>query len=161
MPSSNVVVAIAVAGLFPSFSARSVSSRIDFDKFPYPIKDNTYDYILLSQVIEHLLYPDRVLFELHRICKKGGIIKIETAHYTNKGAYNDMQHLHFLNENAFKYFVNTHTLIDKRTNLFRIKELIVTPTIIGKFLPKSLREKLSLFLNGLNSQIHCTYEVLK
>jgi len=138
-----------------------LTKSFDFDKFPYPLKDNTYDYVLVRQVIEHVLYPDRMLFELHRICKNKGIIRIETAHYTNKGAYNDMQHLHFLNENAFKFFVETRTLINERKNMFKIKELVITPTAIGKFIPNFLRQKLSLFLNGLNSQIHCTYEVLK
>lgn len=136
-----------------------ITKSFDFDKTPYPLKKNYYDYVLMSQVIEHLLYPERALIELRKSCKNGAIIRIETPHYTNKGAYNDMQHLHFFNENAFKNFIDARVLINKRK--FKIKELVVTPTIVGKFIPKYLRDKLSLFINGLHSQIHCTYEVIK
>lgn len=137
-------------GIFKSF---------DFDKFPYPLKNSTYDYVLMKQVLEHVLYPDRVLMELYRVCKNGAIIRIETAHYTNKGAYNDMQHLHYFNEVAFEGFVNSHVLIKKR--MFKIRKLKVTPTIVGKFIPEIIRKSLSLFINGLQSQIHCEYEVVK
>ena len=136
-----------------------LTQSFDFNEFPYPLKHNYYHYVLMNQVIEHLLYPDRTLVELHKFCQNGALIHIETPHYTNKGAFNDMQHLHFFNENAFKNFVDSHVLIDKRK--FKIKELIITPTIVGKFIPQFLRNKISLFINGLHSQIHCTYEIVK
>lgn len=136
-----------------------LTKSFDFDRFPYPLKNNHYDYILMNQVIEHLLYPDRVLMELYKTCKNGTLIHIETPHYTNKGAFNDLQHFHFFNENAFKNFIDSHTRINQRK--FKIKELIITPTIVGIFIPRYLRNKLSLFINGLQSQIHCTYEVIK
>ena len=125
----------------------------------YPLKKDYYDYVLISQVVEHLLYPERALMEIHKSCKNGAVIRIETAHYTNKGAYNSMQHIHFFHEDAFKNFIDCHTLIDK--GKFKIKKLEVTPTNVGKFIPAKIRKKLSLFMNGLQSQIHCEYEVIK
>ena len=41
----------------------------DLNVFPYPIKDNTYDFILFKNVIEHFDYPYKVLKEIHRILK--------------------------------------------------------------------------------------------
>lgn len=136
-----------------------IQQSFDFDKFPYPLKQNHFAYVELKQVIEHVLYPDKVLMELHKSCKNGALIHIETAHYTNRGAYDDMQHQHFFNDKAFRNFVESHTLITHRK--FKIKELKIAPTLVGKFIPKQLRNKLSLFINGLHSQIHCTYEVIK
>ncbi len=139
---------------------KGVSKSFDFDKFPYPLPKNTYDYVLMNQVIEHLMYPERALFELRQSCKDGAVMHIETPHYTNKGAYNSLQHRGFFNELAFTNFVNASTLINKNPG-FKIKSLKITPTIIGRFFPEFLRSKLSLFINGLHSQIHIDYEIIK
>jgi len=136
-----------------------INKSFDFDKFPYPLKRNYYDYVLMKQVLEHLLYPDRVLLELREHCRDKAIIRIETCHYTNYGAYNDMQHIHYFNEEVFKNFVDSKTLINGRK--FKIKSLIVTPTRVGIFIPRYIRHLLSFFIGGLQSQIHCEYEVGK
>lgn len=72
-----------------------VSKNFDFNKIPYPIKDNTYDYIYASCILEHLEDVEKVFSELWRISKPNGIIHIVVPHYTNKGAYSDLQHRHF------------------------------------------------------------------
>ena len=132
----------------------------DFDNFPYPLKKNHYDYVLMKSIIEHLIYPDRTLLEIYKCCKNGAIIDIITDHYTNKGAYNSLQHKGFFNENVFTDFVEANTLINKK-EFFKIISIEVTPTIVGKLLPKWFRNKLSLFINGLHSQIHVRYKVIK
>ena len=48
---------------------KGITKSFNFDKFPYPIKDNTYDYILMKMVIEHLSKPDKSIEELWRITK--------------------------------------------------------------------------------------------
>ena len=137
-----------------------LTKSFDFDKFPYPIKDSTYDYIYLTNVLEHLSEPDKVINELWRISKSEGIIEIIVPHYTNKGAYSDMQHKHFFNEICFKLLEEQLTVINKE-NKFKIVELKLTPTSVGKFFPRRIREKLSLFINGLISQIHIKIKVIK
>src|ERR1700758_5630838 len=37
-----------------------------------PVEDDRYDLVFLSQVLEHLPQPARVLTELHRVLKPGG-----------------------------------------------------------------------------------------
>lgn len=37
-----------------------------------PRKDNTYDCLLNTEVLEHVEYPQKVINELHRILKRGG-----------------------------------------------------------------------------------------
>ena len=61
-----------------------ITKSFNFDKFPYPLKDNSYDYVYLRNVLEHLETPYNVIDELWRITKKGGIIEISVPHYTNK-----------------------------------------------------------------------------
>ncbi len=43
--------------------------RHNLDEFPYPIEDNSFDQILLQDVIEHVADPYRVFAELHRIAR--------------------------------------------------------------------------------------------
>ncbi len=130
------------------------------DKFPYPMKDNTYDFILLKQVLDFVEDVRKTLFELHRISKPNGIIRIEVPYYNNRGAFNDIETKHFFSDNTFKIFVDEFCIVD-RLYKFRIDELVLTPTIVGKCLPKCLRNKLSMFIPGLISQIHIELEVIK
>lgn len=41
-----------------------------------PIKDETYDFVIASEVLEHTLYPRKIIKEMIRITKKGGMIII-------------------------------------------------------------------------------------
>lgn len=134
---------------------------MDFDKLPYSkLKDSTYDFILMSHVLGHLLYPDRVLHELWKKCKHGARIKIIIGHYTNKGSYQDLAHKTYFCKETFMHFANTKQYIHD-SKKFKIKRLYVTPTKVGRLLPRRLREFLSLFIGGLLSQIACEYEVNK
>ncbi|GAG37131.1 unnamed protein product, partial [marine sediment metagenome] len=54
--------------------SKGIFKNFDFNCFPYPIYKNSYDYILVDNILEHLLFPKKVLLELHRICKKNAII---------------------------------------------------------------------------------------
>lgn len=137
-----------------------LTTSFDFDVYPYPLEENKYDYVLMKSVIEHVIYPEKTLFQMHKCCKNGAIIKIITGHYSNKGAYNSMQHKTYLNEIAFKEFVNSYALITRNTK-FKLKSLVITPSSVGRFIPEIIRNKLGLFINGLHSQIHVEYEVVK
>jgi len=132
----------------------------DFNKFPYPIKKDCYDLIYLSNVLEHLEKPDKVLEELWRISKHNAIIEIIVPYYNNKGAFNDMQHLHYFSDKTFQTFVERSKKINKNRK-FEIKKLTLLPTNIGKLIPKAIREKLSLFIGGLISQVHVKLKVIK
>ena len=133
---------------------KEIDKSFNFDKFPYPLKTSSYDYIYINNVLEHLEDPEKVLEELYRITKKNGKIKIIVPHYTNKGAYSDLSHKRFFNEVSFKNFV------EKRKK-FKIINIHLIPTNAGRIFPKIIREKVSLFLNGLISQIDVELGVIK
>lgn len=141
--------------------SKKLIKSFDFNKFPYPIKDNTYSYVYSSNVFEHLEEPKKVLKELWRICKKNAVIEIIVPHYTNKGAYDELAHEHYFSEKAFVNFVNGKCEIVREREKFRVVNLELTPTSVGKFFPGVLRKKLSLFINGLISQIYIKLKVVK
>ncbi|MBT3394986.1 class I SAM-dependent methyltransferase [archaeon] len=125
-----------------------LTNSFNFNKIPYPIKSNTYDYIYMRMIIEHLEKPDLVLHELHRICKEGAIIRVITSYYNNKGSYNDMEHLHYFSDETFKHFVNETVRLEKKKK-FEIELLELKPTVVGRIFPKFIREKLPIFIGGL------------
>jgi len=139
---------------------KELTQSFDFNEFPYPIKDNTYDYVYLNNVLEHLFECDKVIMELRRITKPNGIIKIIVPHYTNKSAYNDLQHKRFFNEICFKNLITQGAIIDQK-EIFKIVKLKLPPTKVSVFIPGKIRNKLSLFINGLIKEIDIELKVIK
>lgn len=54
---------------------------LDSEKFPYPA--NFFDIIIISEILEHLFFPDRLISEANRVLKSGGFILLT---YPNSGA---------------------------------------------------------------------------
>lgn len=128
----------------------------NFNKFPYPIKDNTYDFVEARQVLQLMDYPEKVLQELHRITKKDGTIKLTVSHYNNKGSHNDIKTKFYFNENSFKLFQEWNK--DK----FEILSLELEPTWIGRFLIfEWVKKTLNLFIGGIYSHVIIEFRVLK
>lgn len=46
----------------------------DIRNFPFPYKDDFFDVVVCSHILEHLEHPEMVLQELNRIMKKGGLL---------------------------------------------------------------------------------------
>jgi len=67
------------------------SENIDFiaDAHSIPIKDESFDLIIIQAVLEHVLLPEKVVSECYRILRKGGIIYSETPflQHVHEGAY--------------------------------------------------------------------------
>ncbi len=147
---------------------KGINLIFDFNKIPYPIEDNTYDYVLAEQILEHLFEPQKVLYELHRICKKNAIIRVGVPYYNNKSSYTQMEHkIHFsdmsfitLDKEMWEK-VGIHEGWDNEKQYFKIIYLDLNPTGVGKLMPKKLREKLSLFIGGLINGVNVELKVLK
>lgn len=64
----------------------------DFNKFPYPFADNTFDLIEAFHVIEHLDRPFSVMSELHRILKPEGVLIVKVPHFSR--GFTHAEHAH-------------------------------------------------------------------
>jgi len=67
----------------------------DLNEFPWPFDDNFADYILMNHVLEHLNDVVKVMGEVWRILKPGGIVEIYTPYYKSKKAFRDPTHKYF------------------------------------------------------------------
>lgn len=74
----------------------------NLNKFPYPFKNQEFDYIYCSHVLEHVEDLFKTLGELQRILKAGGVIHIRVPHFSNGNGYNDLSHKRFFGWFTFK-----------------------------------------------------------
>ena len=68
----------------------------DLDVFPYPLDDDSFDVVLLQDVIEHIRDLYGLMTELHRVLRSGGRVLLRTPHFSSLLAYSDPTHVHQL-----------------------------------------------------------------
>ncbi|MDO8624562.1 MAG: methyltransferase domain-containing protein, partial [Candidatus Diapherotrites archaeon] len=71
----------------------------------WPFKDDSAEFILVDNVLEHMDAPIQFLQEANRVLKKNGVIEIVVPHYSHPSAYYP-QHKHFFSREWFVKGVN-------------------------------------------------------
>ena len=86
----------------------------ELEKLPWPLKDNSFDLVIFSHVLEHLTDVVGPLEEINRVTKPGGQVFIEVPHFTWVEAFRHFEHKHFFTMGSFDYFVkgNPHYRTD-------------------------------------------------
>jgi len=125
-------------------NSNSVADVIhDLDCFPYPFSDNEFDIVIAEHVLEHLTDIIKVVEELHRILKQGGVLYVDVPHFSCNDHFTDPTHKHAFGFRSFDYFVpgaglNRYGYSPAR---FTKRKVVVHPSgggILRKFLTKSL-----------------------
>lgn len=75
----------------------------NLNKFPYPLKDESYDVVFCSHVLEHLAEPNAALNEFYRIAKKKVIVLV--PHYSSHAAFNHIGHVNFFGSGSFETLI--------------------------------------------------------
>jgi ubiquinone/menaquinone biosynthesis C-methylase UbiE len=91
------------------------------DIYKLPYKDNEFDLVLCTEVLEHLEDPEKALKELKRVSKKYCIISVPNDPLFMFGNFirgknlsrwgNDIEHINHWNTDAFKKFVSKHLTV--------------------------------------------------
>lgn len=74
----------------------------DLDVLPYPFEDSSFDQVLMQDVLEHVRDPIRVVEELHRVLRPGGLLQLRTPHFSSALAYGDPSHHHYFSALAIR-----------------------------------------------------------
>lgn len=69
----------------------SAFARCDGERLPFP--DATFDVLILSEVIEHLLRPERAVWEVARVLKAGGVFVMTTNNASEVPCRSPFTHL--------------------------------------------------------------------
>ncbi len=85
---------------------RGIDVVHDFNKLPYPFKDNEFDEIYTSHVLEHLDDLIKIMGELKRICKNKARIVIRVPHFSCGVSYRDPTHKRLFSYFTFDYFTD-------------------------------------------------------
>jgi SAM-dependent methyltransferase len=82
----------------------------NLNKTPYPFKDETFEEIYASSVLEHLDGDwFKIIGELYRILKKEGILIIKVPHFSNAVAFME-NHRRFFRYRSFEDFSEQENL---------------------------------------------------
>lgn len=84
----------------------------DLSKFPWPLKNNIFDKIYVSHVIEHLPDTVKTMEEIYRVAKNNALIIIKVPHFSSRVAW--------INRHIAKHFLWEHlnTLLMKEINIY-------------------------------------------
>jgi SAM-dependent methyltransferase len=74
----------------------------DLNTRPWPLESDSFDEILLQDVLEHLREPYEVFAEVHRVARPGARVQLRTPHFSSSLAYSDPTHLHFFSAAAIR-----------------------------------------------------------
>src|SRR3989338_8777134 len=77
----------------------------DLNKFPYPLKANTFEEIIAENILEHLDDIPKVMEEIYRIAKNHATFIITTSHFSSVDSFTDPTHKHFFTSRTFDYFI--------------------------------------------------------
>ena len=78
----------------------------DLNSFPWPFADESFDLIVMNDVIEHLSDTIKVMEEVYRLLRVNGKVKIRVVYWNHKHAYSDPTHVRFFTEDTWDFFTN-------------------------------------------------------
>ncbi len=109
------------------FKSKDVNVIHNLNKFPYPFKDNEFDFIYTSHTLEHLDNLDKVFQEVIRITKNKGRVKIRVPHFSCGVSYRDPTHKRLFSYFTFDYFteecfytISKFRIINRKLNFTRL-----------------------------------------
>lgn len=142
--------------------AKGIDKSFDFTKFPYPLKTNTFDYVLIDNVLEHLPNPQKVMKEIWRICKKDAVVEIIVPYYNSYYAYADPTHVNFFSDLSMKQTLGQIAYTHERNEkMYQIVELRLVPQRFFKFLPFKILDVLRRFFGNVIVEIRVKARVVK
>jgi len=76
----------------------------DLNVFPWPFAENSFRYVACRHSLGHLNDIVKVMEELHRITRGGGIIEIVSPHFSSDNYFTDVTHRHSFGYRSLDYF---------------------------------------------------------
>jgi SAM-dependent methyltransferase len=106
----------------------------DLDQFPWPLPDNHFTEVIMSDVLEHLDDLVAVLEEIHRVSAPDALLRITVPHFSSANAFTDPTHRHYFGWSTMDYFTGEHQHSYYTDARFHIQKraLIFVPSLLNK-----------------------------
>lgn len=122
------------------FNSRTAADIVhNLNHFPYPLDDCSFDEIYLDNTLEHLDDVIRVMEEVYRILKPGGLVKVIAPYFRSLWASIDPTHKHFFTIESFAYFDPDHiicTRYDYSLARFKQEKIVFNESLINRWTKK-------------------------
>jgi len=120
------------------------------DMHELPFCSDTFDEILLDNVIEHSPHTTEILSEVHRTLRPGGIVYIFVPYYNAVGAYMDPTHRSFFSEGTFEYYSTSSRYEHYSDFAFEVVSEEFFYSVLTRYIPsKRIRLKLGHIFGDL------------
>lgn len=107
----------------------------DLNSLPWPLPANHFTEVLAYDVVEHLDDVMAAFGEIHRVCRRGAMVRVTVPHFSCPNAYTDPTHRHVFTYFTPDYIAGTHEDYSYYTGKkFRVlrRQLIFWPTFLNK-----------------------------
>lgn len=91
LPKTCKYMSVGLPGEYDELHKPDVNWNLN--KYPYPFKDNSFDMVLMSHILEHIENPPKAMTEGYRIAKRFLVINIPTHCRINKQNARDLRHI--------------------------------------------------------------------
>lgn len=107
----------------------------DLNTYPWPFPDNSFDVLVMRNVIEHVADVVKLMEEAHRLLLPGADLFITTPHFSSLYSYQDPTHVRHLAYDSLEYFTDK----TKHSNFYSTKRFAIAGRGIdfGKSFPFS------------------------
>ena len=109
----------------------------DMEQGFLPFRDESFDAVHLSHVIEHVREPVRLMEECWRVLKIGGRLTVITPHYTHWTSWGDPTHYHHFGSHALRHFADPASTVHYRCR-YRLISLELRCTALPAKIMKAL-----------------------
>lgn len=111
----------------------------DLNIFLYPFESDSVDEVYLDNVLEHLDEPMRVMEEVHRILRPGGMVKVIVPYFRSMWAFIDPTHKTFFTVDSFAYYDPDHIICQKYDYVntrFKVERVVFNETLTNRWFKK-------------------------
>jgi len=126
---------------------------VDIDRLPLPFEDNSFEYVLLDNVLEHVSDQFDVLRDLHRISKPGAMMTFRGPHWNSHGAWIDPTHTRPFSHKTFEHYLVA--------DLFEIEDVSITKVRFGRLFPDRVALTLADHIVHVVDEIEVRVRVVK
>ena len=137
----------------------------NLNKYPYPFDDNTFDEVIVDNVLEHLDNTIKAIEEIYRLCKNNAKVYIAVPNYNAYHFFSNPQHKLFFNYETFDFLSQNKGKEAKEglNHYTKAKFDVIKKSVNGfRLIPTDkLKVSLNKYIPNIVTQLHFVLRIIK